>query len=366
MTGATGLLGHFILRDLLGAGRRMVVMLRAPLAESSQRLARLLGNLGVDLAEPIGRGQLVLVEGALPGRLPEPSWGRTDEILSCAASLQLRSNGDGEPYRTNVEGTEALLRWARAHGATRVHAVSTAYVCGNEPVAVREVFHHPEPRFKTHYEHSKWIAEQALADWADGNGNVLTVLRPSMLVGDSGSGYTTQFGGFYQIARLLHALKKRFSRSDNGERTHIPLRLPGHPDDPHNFVPVDFAAEMIVRVVLDRALHGRIYHLTNPDPPTNRRVRDWLEDYFRIDGGEFLGIEDLNGDRNEAENLMWGEAKLLTERIGHNPRFAQDNTRRVMQAAGIRFPELTRERVFRLLDFAAEHGWSERNGRSLF
>src|SRR5436190_13963795 len=104
MTGATGFMGHFVLRELLTRGRRVAAIVRPPLNESRARLRASIAKIGTDIEPFLSSGQLVLVEGALPGAMPEPAWGRTDDILSCAASLKIRANGDGEPARTNVEG----------------------------------------------------------------------------------------------------------------------------------------------------------------------------------------------------------------------------------------------------------------------
>jgi nucleoside-diphosphate-sugar epimerase len=367
MTGATGFLGSFILRDLLRRDRRVVAMLRPPLDASKRRLTDLLAKLDVDVAHETTRGRLLLVSGALPGPLPEPDWGTTDDILACAASLQLFSNGNCEPHQTNVDGTVAMLDWARRHGVTRYHAVSTAYVCGSYTDSVREVFHTPRPEFKTEYETSKWLAELLLDQWGQESGNVLTVFRPSFLVGDSTSGYTTQFGGFYQLSRLVSLLKTQFGNGDRDAHTHIPLRIPGRPEDPQNFVPVDFASRIITEVVLAPELNGRIYHLTDPEPLTNDDVKRHLEAYFRMHGGYFVDPAHADEEAKKpslAESLLWEKYDVVTPRVSHNPRFDQANTREVMQATGVGFPSIDQDRFFTLLDYAVAQNWGQRsNGK---
>jgi len=362
MTGATGLLGHFVLRELLIRGHRIVAVLRPPLAETTRRLRAILDQLGTDLAPFLEAGQLVLVEGALPDHLPEPEWGRTHAILSCAASLQLFSNGDGEPFLTNLAGTEALIEWAICHSVTRIHAVSTAYTCGWNIGVIPEGFHAPAPEFQTDDERSEWRGETALEQWASWLGHSLTLFRPSFLVGDSTTGYTTQFGGFYQFARLVSILKERFADPNNGEITHIPLRVPGRPQDPQNIVPVDFCARVIAEVITDPARHGRIYHLTNPEPPTNATMKRCYEDYFGLEGGYFADPQQVVGHCSPAESLLWDQYHLITPRVVHNPRFDMTNTLAVMKEAGLTFPVLDRQRIFRLFDYAARQGWGRQSG----
>ena len=362
MTGATGLLGHFVLRELLVRGRRVVAVVRPPLAEATRRLHEMMRRLGEDLSAFQDTGRFVFVEGALPDGLPEPDWGRTDTILHCAASLQLFSNGDGDPFRTNLAGTEAVLDWAIRHGVTQTHAVSTAYTCGWNIGVIPEAFHTTPPEFQTDYECSKWNAEAALEQWASWLGHSLTLFRPSILVGDSSTGHTTQFGGFYQFARLVSVLKERYTDPNNGQMTHVPLRIPGRPQDSQNIVPVDFCARVIAEVIEQPEFHSRIYHLTNPEPPTNEMMKTCYEEYFGLEGGYFAEPEQVIGKCTPAESLLWDQYDLITPRVVHNPQFDTTNTRRVMAATGISFPTLTRERIFRLFDYAAKRGWRRQSG----
>lgn len=365
MTGVTGFLGRFVLRDLLVRGRRVVAVLREPLDRSRRRFSANMKDLGIDAARFVDEGRLALVEGSLPDNLPGCTWGQPNDIISCAASLQLFSNGNEEPYRTNVAGTEQLLRWARDHGVNRVHAVSTAYVCGWHTERAREVFHHPQPRFQTEYERSKWLAEALWAEWAAEPGNILTVYRPSLLVGDSSTGYTSQFGGFYQFARMVSILKEQYRDGSNGSSTYIPLRIPGRPDDPQNFVPVDFVSRIIAEVVLNEALQGRIYHLTDPSPITNGEIKSYVEDYFKMHGGYFAEPEKVINHCTTAESLLWEKYDVLTPRVTNVLQFDQANTQRVMRAAGVSFPSIDRRRFSTLLDYAISQRWGQRsNGNS--
>lgn len=363
LTGATGFLGHFILRDLLNRGRRVVAMLRPPMGETARRLAVMLGRIGVDMAEAIERDRLVLVEGSLPDGLPRCEWGPTHEIVSCAASLQLMSSGNQEPYRTNIDGVCRLIEWADRHEVTRIHAVSTAYVCGWPSGEIPEAFHEIEPHFQTDYERSKWVAESFLAKWGRANSNVLTVYRPSFLVGDTETGYTMQFNGFYQLARMISLMKEQYCGTEDGELTYVPLRLPGRADDRQNFVPVDFAAGIVAACAVNPELQGRIYHLTDPTPPTNGQIKAWFEEYFCLHGGYFIDQEEVRGERSSAESLLWEQYDLIVPRISRDFEFISRNTAAAAAASGLEVPTLTRERMHALLDYAASARWGQRANR---
>lgn len=358
-TGATGFLGHYILRDLLRQGERVVAVVRPPLDSSRARLGAMLQDIGLDMEAFLASGRLLLVPGSLPDDLPEPDWGRTDAILNCAASLDLFSNGNGEPFTTNVKGAESLTDWAIRHDVIRIYAVSTAYTCGWRTGLIPERFHAPSPDFQTDYERSKWQAESILEEWSSWIGHSLTVFRPSFLVGDSATGHTTQFAGFYQFARLVGTLKDRFASKNNGKKTHIPLRIPGRPNDRQNIVPVDFVSRIIAEVVGRPQFHGRIYHLTNPEPPTNDMMKRCYEEYFGLHGGSFADPDEVIGNCSLAESLLWDQYNLITPRVVHSPQFAMDNTREVMSEAGISFPTLHPERIYMLFDYAAQRGWGK-------
>ncbi len=361
MTGATGFLGMFVLRDLLGRGRRVVAMVREPFEANCERLRDHLSSLGADVSSDVAAGRLGFVRGFLPNGLPGDDVGDVDDVLSCAASLQLFSNGNAEPFRTNVEGVASLLDWTRGRDIKQVHAVSTAYVSGSRPEVIREEFHHPKPTFSTEYERSKWEAELLFAAWGREDGHQLTIHRPGILVGDSQTGFTTQYGGFYQFARMVGLLADRYRNGDNGEGTHIPLRIPGYPNDPQNIVPVDFAAKIIATVMMDDTLHERIYHLTDPSPPTNDLIKHYLEEYYHIHGGYFTNENRTVSECTPAESLLWEQYHVVNPIVTHNPHFDQANTVAVMQANDIAFPSMDRQRFFRLIDYAVGDRWGQRS-----
>jgi len=359
MTGATGFLGHYVLRDLLHRGFHVVVMLRAPLADTLDRLSSMMRSMGINLETYLHGRQLIAVEGELPDDLPECSWGRTDAVLNCAASLQLFSNGNGngDPAKTNLQGTKALIRWAVNNNVKRFHAVSTAYTCGWNRGLIKEQFHRDRPEFQTDYETSKWFAELDLDKWANRNGNILTIYRPSFIVGDSVTGYTRQFGGVYQLARLVGMLKNQYLKSGNGSRTYVPLRIPGKPEDPQNIVPVDFVSKVMIEVITQPDYQNQIYHLTNPQPPTNEMIKRCLEDFFGLHGGDFADPDEVVGKCSRAESLLWDEYQVITPRISHNPLFDMTNTKRVMEREGMTFPVLDHDRIIKLFEYASARGW---------
>lgn len=270
LTGATGLLGRFLLRDLLLSGCPVAVLVRPSRTQSaSQRVDEVFrfweASTGSALPRPV----------VLPGDLAEPGLGLSSarrawacehvrRVLHVAASITFhREAGTGEPYRSNVDGTRNLLAFCDQAGVDEMHFVSTAYVAGTRRGRVLEVDYRDDPRPGNDYEKSKLDAEQ-LVRTAAGLKSV-TIHRPSIIVGDSVSAYTSTFHGFYTPLQL-GALLSRAAAVEHGASF---LQLLGLKGGEHkNLVPVDWVSAVIARIVQDPALHGAIYHLTNPRPVT--------------------------------------------------------------------------------------------------
>ncbi len=357
LTGSTGFIGQYVLRGLLDGGQRVIVLLRGPAAQSRLRLAALLAPLGVDVAQHIHEGHLTIMEGTLPDALPVVTVGRVDRIVHSAACLQTVNADEGEPFATNVEGVKTLARWADAHDVPVFHFVSTAYTCGRDMALAREVFHTPQPRFVTDYELSKWQAEEFLLNWAARSGRRLTILRPALVVGDSTTGFTTQYGGFYQVARVVEMMAEFFSDQRRTGELCLPLRIAADPSGSQNFVPVDYVARAIVEIVERDTNTHQIYHLTNPAPPSNDEVRRWLEDYYQVRGGHFVDRVDTTTSESLAERMFLEMNDVILQQFKFVPEFDCTHTTEVLRGTGVSFPTLDRAMAFRLLDFARAHKW---------
>jgi long-chain acyl-CoA synthetase len=144
----------------------------------------------------------------------------------------------------NVEGTERVLALARAaheRGALRrLVSVSTAFVAGEHAGAFGEADLDLGQTFRNPYEQSKAEAERMLRE--RGADLPLSVVRPSIVVGEARSGWTTAFNVIYWPLRayargLLHL-------------------VPARADSDVDVVPVDVVAEAIWRVAAEPGPDG--------------------------------------------------------------------------------------------------------------
>jgi thioester reductase-like protein len=321
LTGATGFLGHYVLAELLTHPHvRCRVLLRAPLDASSERLGRLLADIGVDLSARVADGRVSLAEGTLPDSLDSVDMRGVDLILHAAGNTAFHANGSGEPARTNVEGTRALLSAADEAGVRRFVYVSTAYVCGEQVGHQAESFSPTIPPIRNHYERSKWEAERLVWNWS-AKSSVATICRPSILFGDSRTGQASAMKGLYLVARATEILARAVDGRCDADRHHIPLRILGRSDATCNVVPVDWAARQIVGLALDAEPVSSVHHITNPDPPTHEEVKGWLEEYFDIAGGQFSDATWPLHDANHYEELFYTLGNICLDYFRHGLTF---------------------------------------------
>jgi dihydroflavonol-4-reductase len=169
VTGATGFLGSHVARVLAdnGADMRLLVRSSSNLRNiEGLRADRVLG----DLRDPPS------LEKAMAG---------CDMVFHVAADYRLWVRDPNEMYRSNVEGTRAILEAARKNGVRRVVYTSSVATIGftrngcpaneDSPVSLADMI--------GHYKRSKFMAEQ-LALEAGRSGLEVVVLNPTTPVGD--------------------------------------------------------------------------------------------------------------------------------------------------------------------------------------
>lgn len=130
---------------------------------------------------------------------------RARQIVHCAATVSFQTELD-ECRRINVDGTRRALELAE-RCATRgalsgfVH-VSTAYVAGTYQGMFGEADLEVGQGFRNAYERSKYEAEQLVRDRAR-RLPAVTVVRPSIIVGESQTGWTPAFNVLYVPVRAF-------------------------------------------------------------------------------------------------------------------------------------------------------------------
>jgi thioester reductase-like protein len=256
LTGATGYLGAYLLRELLERTDAQVhALVRArDLDHGMTRLAEAQRRYGIAVPLPADRVRPVLGDLARPRLgLADRDWdelaGLVDLVHHCGAEVNFLY-----PYEklraANVHGTQEVLRLA-AGRTVPVHYVSTlAVVHGLGAAGVRLVteetpLDHVE-LLGMGYPESKWVAEEVVRA-AGRAGLPVTVHRPHEISGDTATYAWNSGAAVCEIFRVIAEL---------GLAPDMDLAL--------NLVPIDFVARAVVHLGLHQPATGRTYHLVNP------------------------------------------------------------------------------------------------------
>lgn len=219
LTGASGVVGQALLPRL--AHHRVVSLVHNTVPDGAAEHVR------GDLTAP-GLG----IELAAARRLAD----EVDTIVHCAAITDFTATATAT-RDLNVQGTQRVLEFAERCGAV-VHYVSTAFVARTDLARddVREGMADPSAYLET-----KRAAEQVVDD----SGLPATIIRPSVVIGDSATGAISKFQGLHTLIRAV--LKGS-----------LPL-VPLSPDARVDFVPQDVVADAVTGLVDAGVTSGRYW-----------------------------------------------------------------------------------------------------------
>lgn len=356
LTGGTGLIGRYLLRDLMCAGESVVALVRPDKDHAAeQRLERIMTGWEKELGRALLRPQV------LQGDLHQPGLGLTKTqrawlgvhcrtVLHNAGNVSFHATDDNEPWRTNVEGTAHLIEAAQAAGIRDFQYVSTAYVCGDRQGVIREAELEAGQSFGSVYEESKYTAEKLVR--AAGF-EKLNVFRPGSVTGDWLTGATTTYHGVYLFAQFTQLARQR-SGVEDGQQWHHPVRLFQNGDEAHHLIPVCAVSRAIVAILRQRELPGETYHLT-PDVACNaRELEAALADYFGYHGVTFAGNHCVDrATMNEVEQIFYDTISRAEHRYSAgDPHFDCTNTKRAVPEW--RGSRIDHDYLLRIFDYAVQ------------
>ncbi len=354
LTGATGLLGQYLLQDLLLKEYPVAVLVRdSRQGLAKERIARIVAfwseRLQRKLPTPvILNGDLGEVELGLT--VADRRWlgQHCRGVIHSAANLSFRETSEAEPWRTNVAGTESLLTLCQQIGLSEWHQVSTAFVCGRRDGLITEDLLHGNPSFHNPYEESKFQAEQLVRRTP---GIQATIYRPAVIVGDSRTGHTSSFNGLYRFLEL--AVRLASGNAAPGQ-ARLPLRLPLSGDEVWNLVCVDWVSRAIVKLLARPQWHGHNFHLVSRSPVSTRMLRDLGAAVLDLSGVEFVGSDGVE-HATRLEQLFLDGIRDYWPYLGGNPVFSYTNTRAALP--DLPPPSVDRPVLERLFRFAVENRW---------
>jgi len=269
VTGATGFIGKRLVKTLLA--RRGAVVYFLLRRESEAKVPELLAYWGEDGHE--GKPRAIAVHGDLTAKRLgiaadeiRKLKGQVDRIYHLAAVYDLSADAESQ-IAPNIEGTRAVVEFAKAVDAGHLHHVSSIAAAGlYEGVFREDMFDEAEnldhPYFMTKHESEKIVRTESKVPW--------TVYRPALVVGDSQTGEMDKIDGPYYFFKLIQRMRQL-----------LPPWLPsiGIEGGRINIVPVDFVVAAIDHIShLKSGLDGQCFHLVDP---LGQRVGDVLDIFSR-------------------------------------------------------------------------------------
>lgn len=353
LTGATGFLGAFLLRDLMHTTNAVVHCLVRS-TDDEQARDRLRDNLQwYQLWDEIDPSRLSVVVGDLAA----PSFGlspqryddlsrRIDAVYHAAATVNSLY-----PYSSlkaaNVSGTEEVLRLAARHRSVPVHHVSSTGVFSAEvvPGVALTSTDPPGPAeaLSSGYRQTKLVAEQII-EIARERGLPVSIYRVDEISGDSEQGRC-------QTHDFVWLSMKGILQAE---------AVPADPAGIFHLVPVDYVSSAILRLSRDAAAAGRNHHLANSVHLPFADMMDSLRSLgYRLDE---LGWDAwVTRVRANPENTMVAMVDGFESTIysGRNHYLTVDTseTRALLAGTGIDCPAMTRDLFEKYVDFFVRVGY---------
>jgi nucleoside-diphosphate-sugar epimerase/pimeloyl-ACP methyl ester carboxylesterase len=291
ITGATGFVGsHFVLNFVGTRIRHAYVLVRGESDEIRRtKLIRALEEANNSYAHPRPLDEILSRLTIVQSDIRQPLAGISEEWLAVleharpaelwhfAASLNFEERRSEEIAATNLDGVREILGIATHLGISRLLHCSTAYTCGAQTGIVEALPHPEDGPFANQYEMTKCAAEHFLLRECHKRGVKLTILRPSVVIGNSETklpgGSTT---GLYGLLRELHQVGHLLKKSAAA------VRVYGLEDACINLIPVDVVMSQIDSL-LSSAEHEGICHLVSKGGHTNGEILSLIQSALAIE-----------------------------------------------------------------------------------
>ena len=367
ITGGTGLVGsNLIPRILLNdPGSTIILLVRGENDEEVvERTKSIAGRIAQEFALPDAHER---IEG-LRGDVSLDSFGLAPEqlrrivrasthIIHGAATIRF-DHPIHEARAINCGGTARILAIAQQCAdrgqLERFVYIGTSSVSGQREGNIYEHELEMGQAFFNTYEQSKCESERLVRDHFDRIPS--TVFRPSIIIGNSRTGRTTSFNVVYIPLRLLQRGLLHF--------------VPGDPDTTLDLVPIDWVDDVLVHITGKTASVGNICHVT-AGPGRAARLGDVVEFAIRyfdehtplkqprtvdfITRAEFLRRRAATRGREEA---LLAQLDTLLPYVSVNRLFNSQNTDRLLEGSGIKFP-MFGSYADRILRYCVETNWGK-------
>ncbi len=357
LTGATGFLGQAILVRLLAAGRPVILLIRPREGASAQERGKALLDRLIE--HPQAREQAARSVAFVETDLSKDYDGLTDDVVAAVGDRACRfihgaaSVSFDMPLERaraiNVGGTRVLLkvaeRLAEQGALSQFVYISTGAVAGARDDVAYEHELDVGQEFSNTYEQTKFEAEQLVQEFSERL--PVTILRPSIMAGDSSTGETSDFKVLYWPLKVL-------------TRGLVPV-IPARREACYDVVPVDFVADASLYILDTQPPVGKTYHLAAGTSITVERILELTSEIFEMRRMPPLVSPKFfwNVVRPILYVVLWGRARhvmlstgtVYLSYLGQKMQYDCTETSAALEGSGITMPDIE-EYVKTILRFA--------------
>lgn len=259
VTGATGLIGRFLVEQLLQhKGSTVTVLMRE---QSMHKFDALRAQTKASKARLVAVTGDVTVAGLLDDGEAKKLPANIDHVYHLAAVYDMDMT-DEQGDLINNGGTRNVVNFVNERAANqsseiRLHHVSSVAVAGNnfEGVFTESMFDEGQsvahPYYRTKFQSEKIVREKCLVPWR--------VYRPGMVLGHSETGEMDKVDGPYYFFKTVQRLRDALPKW-------LPLLMIEGGKLP--LAPVDYVVKAIDAISHKEGVDGQAFHLVQSDHPT--------------------------------------------------------------------------------------------------
>ena len=268
LTGATGFLGSHLMASLLTKGYEIIVFGRPAKDESlKERIARLLEWFGIES----GSDHVTCIDtdlskdnlGIEPGNYSRLC-SLVDSVIHCASDTSFSESKREKVMAANINNLKGILEFSKNANVSFFHYISTAYVAGTGATDCKEILSSSKT-FTNVYEESKAAAENIISGFCGKNSINLSIIRPSIVYGDSQSGKSLKFNALYFPIRSAQSIRDIYLNDlknnqgikaakngvyiDNEGYLFLPLKIYLPFEGDLNIIPVDYFVNATIKII---------------------------------------------------------------------------------------------------------------------
>ncbi|HEY5974531.1 MAG TPA: SDR family oxidoreductase, partial [Geobacteraceae bacterium] len=294
---------------------------------------------------------------------------RAGQIIHCASDTRFSEQHRRQSTATNVESLVQIIELARNCNAPWFHYVSTAYAAGTAVSFCPEAPVTAET-FVNVYEETKARAEREVAGRCQMHGIPFTIIRPSIVYGDSSSGRANRFNALYTNVKSLYYISEIYRKDihEHGGRKarecgislddqgvlHLPLQVAVAHQGHVNLISIDYFVTATL-AILEQAQPGAIYHLTSDNPKTLEELASYCEKFLHLHGIKIVYGQPNTRALTPPEAMFNRFIEPYLPYLADTRTFERSNT--IAATADLHPPELNYDVFARCMAYAVRVNW---------